>query len=396
MRMKQSLINLMRRIIVGFGITLSHFVPVNNKSGIFFFFPFFHTGGGEKVHSDIVHCFKQYTPWVFFTGASVDSNFKAAFAQSARLIDISKFMSIPAPSLLYGFLAGFINRHSNAVVFGCNNQFFYCLLPYLDQSVRRIDLLHAFGGGMEEISLSVVPYLDTRVVVTRKTIEDYKSLYLKRMIDPKYLQRIVLIENKTHIPDHCPLKESTGKFTVLYVGRGTEEKRVHLIGRIATRCKALVIPVEIILVGDVLSAVDINDRQNCQFTGTITNPHRLEELYAKASMLLITSSREGFPVVVMDAMAHGVVPICTDVGGINEHVKNGSTGYLVGETDENEVVTKMTEIIRDLCSNNQHMQQLSKACYKYAVQNFSDTNYCGKYRKVILGADADPSNYFAR
>ena len=40
--------------------------------------------------------------------------------------------------------------------------------------------------------------------------------------------------------------------------------------------------------------------------------------------------------VVMEAMAHGVVPACTNVGGIPCHIIDGVTGFLVAgdETEE--------------------------------------------------------------
>src|SRR5574342_1176293 len=111
------------------GSLVSSLIPVRNHSGIFFFFPSYHTGGAEKVHLDIVRCFAKYKPWVFFTNRSEDKKYKSAFSESARTFDL--WMLTSAFAFLVGLLSGFLNRHKNAVVFGCNNVLYYHVLPRL-------------------------------------------------------------------------------------------------------------------------------------------------------------------------------------------------------------------------------------------------------------------------
>jgi glycosyltransferase involved in cell wall biosynthesis len=45
-------------------------------------------------------------------------------------------------------------------------------------------------------------------------------------------------------------------------------------------------------------------------------------------------SRENYPRVVLEAYAHGVVPIVEDAYGLRELVVNGETGYLTSDSDE--------------------------------------------------------------
>ncbi|WP_039767485.1 glycosyltransferase [Caldicellulosiruptor sp. F32] len=66
------------------------------------------------------------------------------------------------------------------------------------------------------------------------------------------------------------------------------------------------------------------------FLGFMPND-RITELYAKENFNLFvnTSSSEGLPVSIMEAMSFGIPVVATDVGGVREIVKDGSNGYLL-------------------------------------------------------------------
>jgi glycosyltransferase involved in cell wall biosynthesis len=99
--------------------------------------------------------------------------------------------------------------------------------------------------------------------------------------------------------------------------------------------------------------------------------------------VLITSKREGFPMVIMEAMAYGVVPVSTDVGGINMHIKNGVNGYLVPEEDENIIVDRFVEIISRLDQDRSLLHHLSAKAYSYAKETFSLETFNSKYNTLV-------------
>ena len=86
---------------------------------------------------------------------------------------------------------------------------------------------------------------------------------------------------------------------------------------------------EMVLIGSNLEeGINKEDRSSCTFLGALSLDE-IAEWYQKAHAVLITSKREGFPMVFMEGMVFGCVPISTNVGGIPELIKNDETGILI-------------------------------------------------------------------
>ncbi|MBU5636002.1 glycosyltransferase family 4 protein [Geomonas sp. Red69] len=373
------------RSVATLGCLLGRMMPVRKGAPLFFFYPFFHVGGAEKVHAAIVRCFAGEHPWVFFTKKSANDGFLPLFGTKARLCNLWQLLKYGYP-LSVGIMAGFINKHDKPIVFGCNSLFYYLLLPYLRKEARCIDLIHAFGGGSEHFSLGVAERLDARIAINERTVNDLKAQYRANGMSDSLENRIVLIENSVDVPDELSPKMRGTTLKALYVGRGSEEKRVHLVGRVASRCRQRGIPVDVVIVGDALQAVEEPDRVNCTFLGEISDQEQLQAVYRDADLLLLTSSREGFPMVIMEAMAFGVVPVSTTVGGIPSHVHSGTNGWLVPEAaDEGEIVDRMCEMAAAMCEERDLLEKLSRNAYSYAKKHFSGESFCAAYRGLLLG-----------
>ncbi len=385
-----SLATLHRVVAAGVGRLFAWLLPGKNRSGLFFFFPFCHIGGAERVHADIVTCFAPERPWVFFCKWSPQpAVLRYLFDRSARVFNWRLRLKYSYP-LSAWIMAGVVNRHPNAVVFGCNTLFFYKMIPYLAAHVRVVDLLHAFGGGAEEFSLPVVQRIDVRVVITPQTRDDLITQYRRNGVDASCAKRIELIENRVDIPALCPEKSSSEKLNILFVGRASAEKRVHIAGRVAALCAERDIPAMLTMVGDVSGGVAAGDRPLCDFTGEVTDQTLLKGLYERAHLLLLTSSREGFPLVIMEAMAQGCVPLATNVGGIALHLQTGANGWLIEDSADEEMIAEaMCAAIGKLAHDRKELSRLSGRAYDYARENFGGERFCRRYRSILVGHDND-------
>jgi glycosyltransferase involved in cell wall biosynthesis len=371
------------RFLVTLGKGIGAVLPVENASSLFFFFPFLHVGGAERVHAEVVSCFAEQKPWVFFTKRSRNSRFRMLFPPQARLFNIWPLLKYGYP-LSVGIMAGLVNRHQKPVVFGCNSLFFYLLVPYLKPDVVKIDLLHAFGGKSDQFSLPVVELIDHRVVINGKTRDDLQGQYAEQQLDPRLIDRVVLIENRVSVPQEYPEKLAHEILTVLFVGRGAPEKRVHLFGKAATLCQEREIPARFVLVGDMGESLAARDRQNCLVQGEITDHLLLAKIYREADLIVITSEREGFPLVIMEAMAQGVVPVSTDVGGISLHVRHGENGMLLENGPEEQIVTELVRSIELLCRDRELLKKLSRNAFDYARATFDSETFCRAYKKLLV------------
>jgi len=362
---------------------------INRKTSIYFFFPYYHIGGAEKVHIQIIGAVADKYPVCFITGTSSDNSFYEDFKKKSTVVDISLLTNYPGIGRISKILISkFIGNRSDAVTFGSNSKFYYDLLPYFNANVKCVDLIHAFvhpgEDGAEYWSLPVVEKIDKRIVINKKTIEDYKLLYKEYHKEDNLLSRIEYISNCTNIPLAID-KPHDKNLKIVYVGRNGREKRVYLIGKIAEKTHHENMMTDFVLVGgDLEAAFTQSTKEYCFFRGNISDESEMQKIYKTADILLLTSSREGFPMVIMEAMANGVVVITTNVGGISEHITNGENGILVSSIEEEYIVSDFVAAIKELNSNRGKLQEMSRKAYNYAKLNFTREHFIQAYRDLLL------------
>jgi len=336
-------------------------------------------GGAEQVHANIVAAIADHGPEVWFTELPRDAGLLARFESSAAVVQLGRRLRYRLCAYFQaGLQAGRISRGQVHTVFGCFSHFFYDMLPWL-KGVRCIDLLHNFGVNFENYSLPHVARLDARVVITQTLREKLRTHYRHEGINTAWMARVQVIGNSVPIAASVSARPSHGPLRVLYVGRGTPEKRVHLVGRVA---RDMGPAASFTLVGDVETVVQASDRQFCRFTGMLTDPAALAAEYDSADVLVLASEREGFPVVVMEAMARGVVPLCTAVGGLHELPPQ--TRMLVTPEPPDQAVSELVAALHSLAADRAALQRMSAAARAYAVAHFGHGRARQQWRHLLL------------
>jgi len=74
----------------------------------------------------------------------------------------------------------------------------------------------------------------------------------------------------------------------------------------------------------------LSPRPGFRFVGELRS---IETVYCAIDCLVLPSRWEGFPNAVLEAQAHGVPVIATDVGDVREIVEDGATGWIVPPED---------------------------------------------------------------
>lgn len=115
------------------------------------------------------------------------------------------------------------------------------------------------------------------------------------------------------------------------------------------------------------------------------NRETVNEIIATADILLLPSETESFGLAALEAMACGVPPVVSNVGGLPEVVENGVTGILVEVGD----CETMADYVLDLFADEEKRSQMGEAAKRTAFGKFSintalDT-YEDLYRRVLSG-----------
>lgn len=74
--------------------------------------------------------------------------------------------------------------------------------------------------------------------------------------------------------------------------------------------------------------------------------HKMPFLYPLASVFVLPSYSESFPLTILEAMSAGVPVIATNVGGLPEMIENSVNGFLIKPGDSFALAQKIIEIIR--------------------------------------------------
>ncbi len=359
------------------------------KSSLFFFLDRYAIGGAQRVYLNIFESVNDIQKTVYFTRKSQDDKLKDIFYSlpSTECHDIH----IWCDNLLFRlfsvhYFAFYLNRHAGAKVLGSNSTFFYDMLPFLNKHIKRIELLHNFSygkKGMEFFGLANHHLLDVRMVIDKITKENIIHQYRDFKIPAKYNEKIWVEEYGVDIPQPV-VKPTIPPLKVLYAGRGTRQKRIWLLNKIAEYFLLNNKPVEFTFAGSMSDELSETVKTSSQVLGAIGNQKDMNGLFASHHVIILTSAFEGFPVVVKEGMSYGCVPVVTALPGNKIHLQHLSNALLIENADnENEVVQEAINNIELLLSRPDLLKSLSENAYLYAQKKFGKQGFLATYRKLL-------------
>ncbi len=144
-------------------------------------------------------------------------------------------------------------------------------------------------------------------------------------LDGRDLPRIVAV-GRLKAPKDFPTlvralaRLEPGSFEALVVGDGPDRQQLE----------------------DEIGALGLNAR--VQLAGERSD---VPELLAAADVFVLSSSSEGMPVSVLEAMAAGLPVVASRVGGVPEQVTHGETGLLVEPGDADDLAAALARLVQD-------------------------------------------------
>jgi len=173
-------------------------------------------------------------------------------------------------------------------------------------------------------------------------------------------------------PD-LPFTIESDEKLILSVGNLVELKGHHLV----IEALSSLGKVKLIIIGEgeeknnlqkLVEELSLTDR--VYFTGNIMQAE-LPGYYAAADALVLASSREGMPNVLLESLACGTPVIATNVGGSSEVIKDRNAGKLVLQRNTQSIATAIEKVLSDVRATD----KTRKVAFNFSWQKTSEGQF---------------------
>lgn len=187
------------------------------------------------------------------------------------------------------------------------------------------------------------------------------------------------------------------RFRVLFLGNLTERKGVTDLLRACTLLRSPGSEWHVTFAGggDVegyrRSSAAMGLEDNVQFFGW-ARQDQAAELLAAADALVLPSYDEGLPLVILEALAHGVAVVCTPVGEIPSTLSDGRDALFVPPGDATALAAALDRLIHEPALR-QALEQQGRAFYARGFSIEAFFNAVAAVHRRVFGAAAhfDPA-----
>jgi glycosyltransferase involved in cell wall biosynthesis len=231
------------------------------------------------------------------------------------------------------------------------------------------------------------------------------ELFTRRRIDRRSFWRDVLVDQpQGWLPgqpagsaryDAATVDRLVGGVTLLYMGRFTAVKRLdRLIAAFGRAQEQFMVPATLILVGghpgewegehpaDTVARLDV---PHVRLAGWQAQ-ERLPAFLSAADALVLTSAREQFGQVLIEAMACEVPPVATRSSGPSAIIEDGRTGWLVDGESHADLEAALVQAVNDPAERARR----GAAARQAVCQQFSWSTISGRlsivFDEVVTGA----------
>ena len=221
------------------------------------------------------------------------------------------------------------------------------------------------------------PAIDQFICVAQNIENNLVALLPARKESITYLRfPVPEVINKQVLKNDCP---------IIFIGRLIEGKGYPLLPVIAKELRRKTLNATWHIVGTAGNGEDetIWDKNiDVHFYNNISNDEVLV-LLSQMKILILPSIAEGMPVVVIEAMKAGVIPLVNNIdGGIQELVEDGETGYKI---KDNEIMAYVKKIML-LAEDQQLAEKIRLNCIEKANALFEPFDKTKRIEAIFQAA----------
>lgn len=223
----------------------------------------------------------------------------------------------------------------------------------------------------------VYNYSDRYMLLSQSFVSSFKRFaYLTKNDKVQVLPNPITISSSDFVFDFSQKRKE-----ILYIGRLDEnQKRIHRIIDTWALLEASFSDWKLTIVGDGVEKRNLVEKviqlklNNVSFEG-FQSPL---EYYKRASILILTSEYEGFPLVLAEAMSFGVIPVVYgSYSAVYDIISDGVDGVILPYNkkgyDTEFAAEKMKELMLDADKRNNLAQAAIITSKRYSVESIMDS-----------------------
>lgn len=304
--------------------------------------------------------------------------------------------SYPVPTFSLGNISSVLSLAKNDYQCIITNTRFYpiCFIGWILSKFCRTPLIHLEHGSCHTVSESFIVSTIGRIydhTLGSLLVRSAKMNFGVSAPAAKFLTHLGAENTKVmHNGIDPSVFENTKpigstkapRMTVItYIGRLVYGKGVQDLLSIFPKLKG---NVQLLIVGDgpYRGELEALARQvntsNIVFLGE-QRPENIPSILKGTDIFVNPSYSEGLPTSVLEACAAGCAVVATDVGGTDEIILDGLTGFLVKPGDQQ----GLTEKVNFLLENKSMRDTLGKNAKAYVIDNFSWDRIMGQWMTEI-------------
>jgi glycosyltransferase involved in cell wall biosynthesis len=361
---------------------------------ILYCIPYCCIGGAERVDLDILAALPKDVFHVTLVTIESDENkwlprFRELVSEIVMIPNFSINATQTAAVLQYLCFSRNID-----LIFNRNTHPGYVLaegIRKITRTVTTADLLHLHDSGRDWARASAVFHdqLDARIVISKDLQNHMNSAYALPADDFTVIRngvdtRRVLTDEQAELAARSTRSEFGIPFdapVVGFVGRFAHQKDPLRWLAVAKTVSALLPDVHFLMVGDgdlrqdverCVSAYGLESRVH--LTGFRDD---VDRIYPALSVLLMTSLYEGLPLIILEAMLHGVPVVSTATGATSECVGENVGALVAVDASPDVIAGKVIELLGRAKSD----PELRNRCKRNIHDHFSLSQMQSAYRR---------------